>query len=55
MLRQLGETSTAVSLSADLTNPSEVTTMARDAQATVGPVDILVNNAVPTLGCPGSR
>ena len=45
LIRQLGETTTAIGLSADLTNPSEVTTMARDAQATVGPVDILVNNA----------
>ena len=45
LIRRLGETATAISLSADLTNPSEVTTMAREAQATVGPVDILVNNA----------
>jgi 3-oxoacyl-[acyl-carrier protein] reductase len=45
LIRRLGETTTAISLSADLTNPSEVTTMAREAQAAVGPVDILVNNA----------
>jgi 3-oxoacyl-[acyl-carrier protein] reductase len=45
LIRRLGATATAISLSADLTNPSEVTTMAREAQATVGPVDILINNA----------
>lgn len=35
----------AMAVSADLTNPSEVTTLARQVQAAAGPVDILVNNA----------
>jgi 3-oxoacyl-[acyl-carrier protein] reductase len=45
LIQQLSETATAVALSADLTNSSEVTAMARQAYTAVGSVDILVNNA----------
>lgn len=45
LIRRLGQTAITVSTSADLTNPSEVRSMAGEILAAVGPVDILVNNA----------
>ncbi len=45
LIHRLGQTATAVSVSADLTNASEVRSMTGEILAAVGPVDILVNNA----------
>lgn len=55
LIHRLGHAATAVSVSADLTNPSEVKSMAAKVLAAIGPVDILVNNAGAYPGCPGTR